>query len=50
MKKKNLVSISVRMPESTIAGLKKIAAAKGIGYLTYLRMLATVHVQMEKEK
>ena len=33
--------ISMRLPESEITGLKRIAARKGIGYLTMLRTWVT---------
>ena len=33
--------VSMRLPEAEIIGLKRIAARKGIGYLTLLRMWIT---------
>ena len=33
--------VSMRLPESEIIGLKRIAARKGVGYLTLIRMWVT---------
>jgi predicted DNA binding CopG/RHH family protein len=33
--------VSIRLPEPEIIGLKRIAARKGVGYLTLIRMWTT---------
>ena len=42
--------VSMRLPEPEIAGLKQIAARKGIGYLTMIRMWVTEKFVQEMKK
>lgn len=42
--------VSMRLPEHEIIGLKRIAARKGIGYLTLIRMWVTERFFKEVHK
>jgi CopG antitoxin of type II toxin-antitoxin system len=47
LNKKNSTQIALRMPESDIKQARKLAAGKGMGYQTFLKMI--IHEGLERE-
>ena len=50
LKKPGSVQIALRLPETDLAAARKIAARKGIGYQTLLKMLLHEGLQREAQR